>query len=55
MKKRFIFDESFNKKYGKNDKLKWLIVGAVTLVFILVLIILVLANRKPKKPGNVGG
>ena len=55
MKKRFIFDESFNKKYGKNDKIKWLIVGIVALVFILVLIILVMANKKPKKPGNVGG
>jgi len=50
MKKRFIFDESFNKKYGKKDKMKWLIVGVVALVFILLLIILIMANRKPKKP-----
>lgn len=50
MKKRFIFDESFNKKYGKKDKMKWLIVGSVALVFILLLIILLIANKKPKKP-----
>ena len=55
MKKRFIFDENFNKKYGKQDKLKWLIIGVVALVFILLLIILILANRKPKKPIIVGG
>lgn len=50
MKKRFIFDESFNKKYGKKDKIKWLIVGVVALVFVLLLVILILANKKPKKP-----
>lgn len=50
MKKRFIFDESFNKKYGKKDKIKWLIVGVIALVFVLLLIILILANKKPKKP-----
>lgn len=49
MKKRFIFDESFNKKYGKKDKVKWLIVGVVALVFILLLIILIMANKKPSK------
>lgn len=55
MKKRFIFDESFNKKYGKKDNLKWLIVGVVVLIFILLLIILVIANKKPKKPNIVEG
>lgn len=55
MKKRFIFDESFNKKYGKKDNLKWLIVGVVALIFILLLIILIIANKKPKKPNVVEG
>ncbi len=55
MKKRFIFDESYNKKNAKKDKFKWLIVGAGALAVILIIIILVLANRKPKKPNVVGG
>ena len=55
MKKRFIFDESFNKKYGNKDKFKWLIVGVVALIFILLLIILIIANKKPKKPSTIVG
>ncbi len=44
-KKRFIFDESYNKKYGNKDKTKWLIMGASALLLILAIIIVILATK----------
>lgn len=52
MKKRFIFDENYIKKYAKKDKLKWLIIGLSTLVLIVIIIIVVLATRN-KKPAEI--
>lgn len=48
MKKRFIFDENYIKKYAKKDRLKWLIIGSSALVLIIVIIIVVLATRNNK-------
>ena len=48
MKKRFIFDENYIKKYAKKDRLKWLIIGASALVLIIVIIIVILATRNNK-------
>ena len=45
MKKRFIFDENYIKKYAKKDRLKWLIIGLSVLVIIIIIIIVILANR----------
>ena len=45
MKKRFIFDENYIKKYAKKDRLKWLIIGLSALVLIVVIIIVILATR----------
>ncbi len=45
MKKRFIFDENYIKKYAKKDRLKWLIIGLSALVLIIVIIIVILATR----------
>lgn len=45
MKKRFIFDESYIKRYAKKDKLKWLIMGLSALVLIVIIIIVILATR----------
>lgn len=45
MKKRFIFDENYIKKYAKKDRLKWLIIGASALVLIIIVIIVILATR----------
>lgn len=50
MKKRFIFDENYIKRYAKKDKMKWLVIGVCALVLIIVIIIVILANRKPEKP-----
>ena len=54
MKKRFIFDENYIKKYAKKDRLKWLIVGLSLLVLIIIIIIVILATRnnepEPVKP-----
>lgn len=50
MKKRFIFDENYIKRYAKKDKMKWLIIGFSVLVLIIIIIIVILANRKPKTP-----
>ena len=48
LKKRFIFDENYIKKYAKKDRLKWLIIGASALVLIIVIIIVILATRNNK-------
>lgn len=45
MKKRFIFDENYIKKYAKKGRIKWLIIGASALVLIIVVIIVILATR----------
>mgnify|MGYP005802709931 CR=1 FL=1 len=45
LKKRFIFDENYIKKYAKKDRLKWLIIGASALVLIIIVIIVILATR----------
>lgn len=45
MKKRFIFDENYIKKYAKKGRLKWLIIGLSALVLIVVVIIVILATR----------
>ena len=50
MKKRFIFDENYIKKYAKKDKMKWLVVGVALLVLIIVIIIVILATRDEDKP-----
>lgn len=52
MKKRFIFDENYIKKYAKKGRLKWLIIGLSALVLIIVIIIVILAtkNNEPEKP-----
>jgi len=50
MKKRFIFDENYIKRYAKKDKIKWLIIGASALVLLLIIIIVIMANRGNKKP-----
>ncbi len=51
MKKRFIFDENYIKKYAKRGRLRWLIIGLSTLVLITIIIIVLLANKnKPKNP-----
>lgn len=48
LKKRFIFDESYIKKYAKRDRLKWLIVGLSVLVLIIIIIVVILATRNNK-------
>ena len=45
MKKRFIFDENYIKKYAKKDKLKWLIIGLSALVLIIIIIVVILMTR----------
>ena len=51
LKKRFIFDETYIKKYAKKGKLKWLIIGSSSLVLIIVIIIIILATRdEPTEP-----
>lgn len=50
MKKRFIFDENYIKRYAKKDHLKWLVIGFSALVLIIIIIIVILANKKPKNP-----
>ena len=45
MKKRFIFDETYIKKYAKKGRLKWLIIGLSALVLIVIVIIVILATR----------
>ena len=50
MKKRFIFDESYIKRYAKKDKMKWLVIGVSSLVLIIIIIIVILATRGDKKP-----
>lgn len=52
MKKRFIFDEGYIKRYAKRDKIKWLVIGLSLLVLIIVIIIVILAtkNDEPKDP-----
>lgn len=52
LKKRFIFDENYIKKYAKKGRLKWLIIGLSILVLIIIIIIVVLATRN-SGPGNV--
>ena len=45
LKKRFIFDENYIKKYAKKDKLKWLIIGLSALVLIIIIIVVILMTR----------
>lgn len=52
MKKRFIFDENYIKKYAKKGRLKWLIIGLSALVLIIIIIIVILATRN-KRPNPV--
>ncbi len=50
-KRKFIFDETYIKRYAKKDKVKWLVIGVSALVLILIVIIVILANHKtPDKP-----
>ena len=54
MKKRFIFDENYIKRYAKKDKMRGLIIGASVLVLIIVVIVVILATRKPtNKPNTI--
>ena len=51
LKKRFIFDETYIKKYAKKGRLKWLIFGSTALVLIIVIIIIILATKdEPVSP-----
>lgn len=54
MKKRFIFDENYIKRYAKKDQIKWLIIGVAGLILVVIIIIVVMATRKqggsPVKP-----
>ncbi len=50
MKKRFIFDENYIKKYAKKGRLKWLIIGLSILILIVIIIIVVLATRNNDNP-----
>ena len=54
MKKRFIFDENYIKKYAKKDKLKWLIIGlsALVLIIIIIVVILMTRNNEPETDPN---
>lgn len=53
MKKRFIFDENYIKRYAKKDKMKWLVLGVSALVLIIIIIIVSLANnRQTPTPTN---
>lgn len=52
MKKRFIFDENYIKRYAKKDKMKWLILGVSALILIIIIIIVSLASRH-KEPTPV--
>ena len=54
MKKRFIFDENYIKKYAKKDKLKWLIIGlsALVLIIIIIVVILMTRNNEPEPDPN---
>lgn len=58
MKKRFIFDENFNKEKAKKNMPKMLIVGALVLFLIIIIIVIALATRNnshsgSKKPSKV--
>ena len=50
MKKRFIFDENYIKKYKKKDQLKFLIGGVILLFIIIVIIVIFLVTKHSKKP-----
>ncbi len=52
MKKRFIFDENYIKRYAKKDKTRILVIGVCVLLLIMVLIIVLLISKgnKRKKP-----
>ena len=45
MKKRFIFDENYIKRYAKKDKMRWLVIGGCALILILVIIIVIIATK----------
>ncbi len=50
MKKRFIFDENYIKRYAKKDKMRWLVIGGCALILLIIVLIVVLVtkSRKPK-------
>lgn len=52
MKKRFIFDENYIKRYAKKDKMKWLIIGVAALILVIIIIIVSLASRGKKPNSN---
>ncbi len=45
MKKRFIFDENYIKRYTKRNQTRWLIIGLGILVILSVIMIVLLINR----------
>lgn len=50
MKKRFIFDENYIKRYANKDKIKWLIIGVSALILIVIIIIVILSTSRRRKP-----
>ena len=45
MKKRFIFDENYIKRYARRNRTRWLVVIMCILIFISVIIVVLLINR----------
>ena len=50
MKKRFIFDENYIKRYAKKDKMRWVVIGGCALILLIVVIIVVIATKSRVKP-----
>ena len=50
MKKRFIFDENYIKRYANKDKIKWLVIGVSALILIVIIIIVILASSRRRQP-----
>lgn len=46
MKKRFIFDENYIKRYANKDKIKWLVIGVSALILIVIIIIVILSSKR---------
>ena len=53
MKKRFIFDENYIKKFRKKEQYKYLIIGAIVLLILIITIIIILVTKRNKKPVEI--
>ncbi len=49
MKKRFIFDENYIKRYAKRNKTRWLVIVMCILIVLSVIVIVLLINRGNKR------